>query len=531
MNKLRLLTFYPAFICMLVTVYFTVLDKTFFIETTSAINDVIINDMSWLFSLTAVLAVLLVGYAFFSPISRVKIGGNDAERIYTPFKWFAVSLTTVIAMGILFWSVAEPIVHYYNPPEYLGITPHSAEAVRFSMSTIFVHWTITPYCIYTVSSLVFALALHNLKMKFSIGSMLRPFVGRFIDGPIGDLVDGLALFAVVMGMSATLTSGLLVISEGLKSHLGLPVSPLSYALIAVVIMGTALLSASTGLHRGIQILSRINTWFYVAAILFIFTLGPSSYILSLGVETFGIYLSEFFQRNMVTGASGHSQWPGWWTIAFFASWFAWAPLTSLFLGKIARGYTVRQFIIVNVMLPCLFGFIWFSTFSGTSIYLDDLLDGALYRAYQETGFASVIYVLFDQFPLSSLISVLFILVCVISFITAADSNTDAIGNLCTETEQGKAISSSPLWIKAFWGSAIAFIAWISASYIGIDAVKMLFNLAGLPGMLIVIGAGISLIKFFGMVKIVDNQAVLEPDYQEEHPPHPIVEDSLSIVSK
>lgn len=512
MNRLRLLTFYPAFICMLVTIYFTLLDKTFFIETTSAINNLIIKDMSWLFSLTSVIAVLLVGYAFVSPISLVKIGGKNAERVYPPFKWFAVSLTTVIAMGILFWSVAEPIAHYYNPPEYLNIQPHSASAVQFSMSTMFVHWTITPYCIYTVSSLVFALALHNLKMKFSIGSMLRPFIGRFVDGPIGDLIDGLALFAVVMGMSATLTSGLLVIGEGLNNYVGLAVSPLSYALITVIVMGTALLSASTGLQRGIQILSRINTWFYIAIILFVFTLGPSSYILSLGVESFGIYLSEFFQRTMVTGASGHSQWPGWWTISFFASWFAWAPLTSLFLGKIARGYTVRQFIIVNVALPCLFSFIWFSTFSGSAIYFDDLLQGTLYLAYQETGFASVIYVLFEQLPLASLVSIIFILVCIISFVTAADSNTDAIGNLCMESKKGETVTTSPLWIKAFWGASIAFIAWISASYIGIDAVKMLFNLAGLPGMLIVTGAGISLIKFFSMVNIIDNQAVLEPKH-------------------
>lgn len=144
MKNLRVLTFYPAFVCMLITVYFTVQDKAFFIETTSAINNLIIDDLSWLFSLSAVLAVMLVVYVFFAPISRVKIGGEDATPILSPFKWFAVSLTTVIAMGILFWSVAEPIVHYYNPPAYLNIEPHSAAAVRFSMSTIFVHWTITP---------------------------------------------------------------------------------------------------------------------------------------------------------------------------------------------------------------------------------------------------------------------------------------------------------------------------------------------------------------------------------------------------
>ncbi|WP_217535030.1 BCCT family transporter [Vibrio metschnikovii] len=174
MKKIRILTFYPAFICMLITVYFTVQDKQFFIETTSIINGLIIDKLSWLFSLSAVMAVILITYVFFSPLGRVRIGGEEATPMLSPYRWFAVSLTTVIAMGILFWSVAEPLAHYYNPPEYLGIEAHTPQAIQFAMSTIFVHWTITPYAIYTISSLVFALALYNLRMKFSIGSMLRP---------------------------------------------------------------------------------------------------------------------------------------------------------------------------------------------------------------------------------------------------------------------------------------------------------------------------------------------------------------------
>lgn len=514
MDNLRKATFLPALLCMLITVGFTLLNKEFFISATSAMNDTIISNLSWLFSLSAVSMVCVVVYAYCSSAGNVMIGGEGAERIYSPFKWFAVSLTTVIAMGILFWAVAEPLVHYYNPPEYLAIPSHSAQSISFAMSTIFVHWTITPYAIYTTSSLVFALVFHNLKMKFSIGSMFRPILGKKLDGPIADVIDGLALFAVVMGMAATLTSGLLIIGDGVSKVGGIAVSPFLYGVIALIIIGGALISASSGLQRGIQVLSRINTWFYFFAIAFIFLLGPTSYILSLGVESFGIYLSEFFQRNLITGAAGNSQWPGWWTVAFFASWFAWAPLTSLFLGKIARGYTVKQFIIVNVVLPCVFAFFWFSTFSGTSIYLDNLLDGALYQAYQTTGFASVIYVLFEQFPLSILVSSLFIIVCFITFITAADSNTDAIGSLCIKDASTEKMSS-PLWIKTVWGLSIAFIAWISASYIGVDAIKMLFNLAGLPGLVICIGAMFSLIRLIKLVQVVDGKSILTEDQYQD----------------
>lgn len=510
MKKIRPITFWPAFACLALTVIYTIIDEQNFITATSSLNGLIMANLSWLFNLSAVFLVFVAGYAFFSPVGRVRIGGEGAAPMLTPFRWFAVSLTTVIAMGILFWSVAEPILHYHEPPKYLGVPAESAESMRFAMSTIFVHWTITPYSIYTVAALAFALAFHNLKLQFSIGSMLRPLLGRHVDGVGGQMIDGLALFSVVLGMSATLTSGLLVIGDGMESVLGIEKSALLYAFIAIVIIGSAIVSAASGLYRGIQTLARINTWIYFAGALFIFIVGPTAFILSLGVESLGVYLSDFFARNLVTGASGNDQWPGWWTVAFFASWFAWAPLSCLFLGKIARGYTVRQFIVVNLLLPSLFGFFWFSIFSGSSLFFDTTLGGIMYQAYQESGFASVIYVLFDQLPGSFLISALFIFACFITFITAADSNTDAIGGLCIQGVDAEHLKS-PLWVKAIWGCAIAFVAWISASYIGVDAIKMLFNLSGVPGMVIVVASGLAFLRLASRVRIDGQKVELTPD--------------------
>ncbi|KGJ86866.1 BCCT family transporter [Colwellia psychrerythraea] len=529
MKHLRPITFWPAFVCLVLTVIYTIIDEKNFIAATSALNSMIITNLSWLFNLSAVFLVFVVAYAFFAPISKVRIGGEGSTPLLTPFKWFAVSLTTVIAMGILFWSVAEPILHYYQPPEYLGITPESAQAMRFSMSTIFVHWTITPYCIYTVAALAFALSLHNLKLKFSIGSMLRPILGRWADGVGGQVIDGLALFSVVLGMSATLTSGLLVIGDGFQSIFGIEKSATVYALIAVVIIGSAIVSATTGLQNGIQNLARLNTWIYLIGALFIFIVGPSVFILSLGVESLGVYVSDFFARNLVTGASGNSQWPGWWTVAFFASWFAWAPLSCLFLGKIARGYTVRQFIIVNTLLPSLFGFVWFSIFSGSSLFFDTTQGGIMYDAYKANGFASVIYVLFDQLPGSTILSAIFIFTCFITFITAVDSNTDAIGSLCTKGIDAENIQS-PLWIKACWGGAIAFVAWISASFIGVDGVKMLFNLSGVPGMLIVVGSAFAFIKLANRVVITGNIVELRPDALDGRKSEDVAPQTATVIA-
>ncbi|SHM74312.1 Choline-glycine betaine transporter [Halomonas cupida] len=507
MKRIRPLTFWPACLCLCVTIIYTVIDKNNFISATSSLNDAIIDHLSWLFDLSALFLVGVVIYAFFAPIGRVRIGGEDATPLLTPFRWFAISLTTVIAMGILFWSVAEPIVHYQEPPAYLGITAQTPEAMRFAMSTIFVHWTITPYSIYTVAALTFALSFHNLKLKFSIGSMLRPLLGKRVNGLGGQIIDGIALFAVVLGMSATLSSGILVIADGLAATFGIGKSPLVLAIIAIVIIGSAILSAATGLHRGIQTLARINTWLYFIGAIFIFVVGPTTFILSIGVESLGVYLSDFFSRSLATGASGNSQWPGWWTVAFFASWFAWAPLSCLFLGKIARGYRVRQFIIVNLLLPSAFSFLWFSIFSGSSLFFDMTQNNIMYNAYQESGFASLIYILFDQLPGSTILSALFIFACVITFITAADSNTDAIGGLCTHGVTADN-TSSPLWVKAMWGGAVAFVAWVSASYIGVDGIKMLFNLSGVPGLMIVVCAAAAFLKMCRQVELTSQGALL-----------------------
>lgn len=526
MGKLKPITFWPAFICLVLTVAYTLIDKQHFITGTSALNTMIMANLSWLFNLSALLMVFIAAYAFFTPIGRVRIGGEKASQMLTPFRWFAVSLTTVIAMGILFWSVAEPVLHYNEPPVSLGVTPSSPESMRFSMSTMFVHWTITPYAIYTVAGLAFALAFHNLKLPFSIGSMLRPILGRWVDGIGGQVIDGLALFSVVLGMSATLTSGLLAISDGLESVLGIGKSTTGYAIIAVVIIGAALISAASGLHRGIQTLARINTWLYFLGVLFIFIFGPTAFILSLGTESLGVYLSNFFERNLVTGASGNDPWPGWWTVAFFASWFAWAPLSCLFLGKIARGYTVRQFILVNLIMPSAFGFVWFSVFSGSSLFFETTMGGIMYEAYQSNGFSSVIYVLFDQLPGSTIISGLFIFACFITFVTAADSTTDAIGGLCMKGVDSEHLKS-PIWVKVIWGCAVTFVAWMSASFIGTDAIKMLFNLSGVPGMLIVLGAGFSFLRLARKVEISGNIVELKPtssakEEKENRLPDPIL---------
>ncbi|WP_133491262.1 BCCT family transporter [Alcanivorax sp. 24] len=492
-RQLKPIAFWPALIAMLAALILIAIDQRRFIDITTQINTILIHTLSPLFLYSALGLLLLCLATFISPLGKVRIGGATAEPIYSPFRWFSVSLTTVIAMGILFWAVAEPVVHFHEPPAFSGSRPGSDGALRFAMSSLFVHWTLAPYAIYTVTALTFALGFHNHGYGFSIGTLLRPLAGDRFQGRFGELVDGLVLFSVVVGMSAVLSGGLLLIGDGLRVLFDIPKSGTVYALAASFIISVALLSAATGLRGGIQLLARVNAVLFIALMLYLLLVGPGDFILRVSGDALTAYLGDFFPRHLMTREPASSQWSAWWTTAFFASWFAWAPLSCLFLGKIARGYTVRQFILVNLVLPSAFGILWFSAFGASALYFDIHDHGALYQTYKDQGLAAISYQLFSYLPGSFVLGLFFIFACLISFITAADSNTDAIGGLCTRAVTAEAMTS-PFTIKLLWAAIIGAVGWSSATYLGVDGIKMLANLAGLPGLVIVLGSAGSLIR-------------------------------------
>ena len=490
--RLKPIAFWPALLAMVAALALIAVDQARFVALTTYLNRLLIDTLSPVFLYAALGLLVLCVLVFVSPLGGTRLGGADARPIYSPFRWFSVSLTTVIAMGILFWAVAEPVVHFHEPPPFTGLAAGGEAAQRFALSTVFVHWTLVPYAIYTVAALTFALGFHNHGYGFSVDALLRPLLGERLRGPASEAVDGLVLFSVVVGMSAVLSGGLLLIGDGLRALFDIDAGSRVYALTAAFIIAVALLSAASGLAGGIQLLARINTVLFLALMVYLLVAGPVGFVARLGGESLNLYLHEFLSRHLMLDEPPGSQWSGWWTTAFLASWFAWAPLSCLFLGKIARGYTVRQFILVNLLLPSAFGVLWFSTFGASALYFDAHHQAALYRVYQDQGLAAIAYQLFDYLPGGFVVSLLFIVACMISFITATDSNTDAIGGLCTRSVTARDMDTA-FTIKLLWGAVIGAVGWSSATYLGVDGIKMLANLAGLPGLVIVLGAAGSLV--------------------------------------
>ncbi|PPC73996.1 BCCT transporter [Pokkaliibacter plantistimulans] len=514
-NNIRPLVFWPPFLLLLIAVAMSLYDLDGFLKTTSAINDWILDRFAWLFSFGTLSMVAVCVWVCFSPLARVRIGGAEARPMLSKWRWFSITLCTTVAIGILFWATAEPMYHLYSPPESLHLTPNSPEAAKFALSTLYLHWSFTPYAIYAVPALMFALAHYNLGKPFSLASAFTPLVGDRLQGKKGQLLDALALFALVAGMAASLGTGVMTLSGGLNSLLGIPSNTLTQGLITLAIVCTFILSAASGLQKGIAVLSNLNTKLFFAACLFLFLFGPTTYILGFGMESLGEYVTQFFQKSLFTGAISGDPWPRWWTIFYWANWLAWAPVTALFLGKIARGYTVREFMVVNLILPASFAIVWMAIFGGTALHMDMHNNGLLHNALEKLGPESVIYTVLNQLPLAGLTSLVFVFVAFLSYVTAADSNTEAMSNLCSQNgsqrmeHDEQEASSGNLKMKLVWGGTIGFVAWVMTGFAGIDGIKMMSNLGGLPALFIILGITASLVKVLlsaDLLGMADNRA-------------------------
>lgn len=458
---------------------------------TSAVNSWILDHFSAAFSWGTFLFVLSCLWAYFSPLGRVRIGGPDAKPILSKWNWFSVTLCTTIAIGILFWATAEPVFHLTGPPGGLGISPGSDEAAEFAMTSLYMHWSFTPYAIYCVPGLAFALAYYNLGKDFSLSGPLSLVLGPRLKGLGSDIIDALALFALVAGVAASLGAGMMSISGGISKVAGISNTPLLQGAVTLAIVGAFVVSSVSGLQRGIKVLSDINIKFFFALCLFIFAVGPTFYILESAWQGVQNYAVEFLPRSVGLGVGGDRRWAQDWTVFYWANWLAWAPITALFLGRISRGYTVRQYIHMNFFLPSVFAIIWMSVFGGAAMHIDLAETGALGEALTRFGPESIAYEVLSRYPLASLLMITFIFVSFISYVTAADSNTEAIAAVCQKTPtdhnlEAASTGHSTTIIKIILATFIGGAAYVMTAFSGIDGVRMLSNLGGLPALILVL---------------------------------------------
>ena len=311
--------FWPTFVLLISALIFSIVDQELFLKGTVFINDFIITQFGWLFSSGTLLMFLTCVVLYFHPISKTIIGGENAKPMLNKWQWFSIVLCTTIATGIIFWGTAEPIFHATSPPGFSGLTSKSESLAAFSMSIMYLHWSFTPYAIYAVPAVVFALAFYNKKLPFSLQSTLFPLFTNNNKKWIGIGIDGICLYALVAGMAAALGAGILSISGGLKYLVGIESSWL-LLMLTLIIVFSFVLSAISGLMKGIRILSDINAKIFIFLALFVLVTSDTMAIVKLSLEGLGLYLRSFLEYGTLSILYPDDPWPKSWTTFYWANW-------------------------------------------------------------------------------------------------------------------------------------------------------------------------------------------------------------------
>lgn len=482
--KLRMAIFLPMSGILLVAIILGLIAPKMFYDAENAIVQFAFANFGWLFQISGNIFLFICLWIMCSKYGDIKLGGKDSKPTMSMWNWFAISLCAGIATGILFWGIAEPMTHFMNPPKELGLTPGTEAAAMFSMTTTFIHWTFIPYGMYALAGVGIAFATYNMKLPYQISSTLYPVFGKNIKGVVGAIVDNISLFAMAGGVAAVLGVAAMQIGSGLNILTGIETGKALWVAILLVIVVTYIISSYTGLNRGIKWLSDKNSKLFLLIMIFIFIVGPTQFILSFGTQSVGHFIQNYFVRTHYLSPIDGSMWPRWWPIYYWAIWLAYAPLTGMFLARISKGRTLRQFMTVNLILPAAFGLIWFSVFGGSAIRLE--LNGAgIWESIQTNGLEVSVYAFLKNFPLSTFMSALFVLAIYVSVVTLADSMTTTVASLST-TAYNNDEQEPPNKVKIFWGlvmssmAIINLIAGKAGEISGIDATKQIATVAGFP---------------------------------------------------
>ena len=438
--------------------------------------------------------IFLIGvmYFAFSKTGNIKFGGKDAKPELSTWAYWTIALCAGIGTGIMFWGPIEPIYFAFNVPQGVNAAPGSAEAIQFAMNKSFMHWAFTPYALYTLCGLSIAYAVYNMKMPNTVSSGMTLLFGKkFLKSKWKDVVDIIALTAICSGLAGALGNGLIQLGFGIEMISGIPSGPVLWVSIAVLITTIYTISSISGLHKGIKFLSDKNAWVFIGFLLIVVVAGPTKYIMDLTVQSFAHYLNDFFEASVFLSPGNTDMWPEWWDTFYLADWLSFSPLIGLFLARISYGRTVREFILINLIAPAIFAVLWFGTFGG--FVLDLQLTGTfdMVGYINTAGFDGVMLKLAEFLPLGSIIQPLIILTVMLSYVTMADSMTSSISLMSLKDSNQK---EAPIAIKVFWGSLMGVLAVIFVTAGGIDGVKVLLAIAGLPVLLVMI------LLFAGIVK-------------------------------
>ncbi|HEY0890625.1 MAG TPA: BCCT family transporter [Nocardioides sp.] len=450
----------------------------------------VLEDTGWLFVLTASAFVVFVIWLAASRFGDIRLGRDDEEPEFRTSSWVAMMFSAGMGIGLMFYGVSEPISHLVTPPPGTG-EAGNPEAVQNAMATTMFHWTLHPWAIYSVVGLSIAYGVYRKGRLQLISAAFEPLIGRHAHGGWGRLIDILAIFATLFGSAASLGLGALQIRSGLQvvSGIGQTGNAVIVGIIAVLTV-CFVLSAVSGVAKGIQWLSNINMVLAVTLALFLFVAGPTVFMLNLIPTSVGSYIEQLPMMAARTGAEGAEiqDWLGSWTVFYWAWWLSWTPFVGMFIARISRGRTIRQFVTGVLLVPSLVSVLWFCVMGGAAIDLQKKgtdIAGA-------GGLESQLFTTLDAFPLATVTTILVMALVAIFFVSGADAASIVMGTL---SEHGTQHPRRPTVI--FWGVATGAVAAVMLLVGGEDALTGLQSItivAALPFVLVMVGLAVALVR-------------------------------------
>lgn len=482
----------PVFYISVTIALAFILWGAFFPENVNSVTGMIQGNISeqfgWFYLIAATIFVLFALFLIVSPYGKIRLGKPDERPEYSYFTWFAFLFTAGMGIGLVFWGVAEPLYHYYGPPDQEAeSTAAAAAALQYS----FFHWGIHPWSIYAVVALTLAYFKFRKDEPGVISATFRPLIGDKVDGPIGMLIDVIAVFATTFGIATSLGFGAVQVTGGLSYTFDfITNNPFTQIVVIGIITILFLASAMSGLNRGIRILSMTNVALAILLMLFVLILGPTVYIMDSFTTTIGSYIQNLPSMSFSTNTfSGDREWLESWTIFYWAWWIAWSAFVGTFIARVSRGRTIREFVLGVLAVPTIFSGLWFAVFGSTAIFLDGENNGGLYNLMVDQGDEIALFTLLDQFPLSAVMLIVAILLIVSFFITSADSGTFVLGMLTTNGSL-----NPPNSVKFTWGMIVSASAAVLLLSDGIGGLETAMIIAALPFTVIMLFMMVSLLK-------------------------------------
>lgn len=478
----------PSIIFIVLTSFVAAL----FPEQTSAVLDVIKNfifvNLNWVYVWSVTIFVFFMLYLLLSKYGNIRLGSNDSKPQHSYFSWIAMLFAAGMGIGLMYFSVAEPMQHYSSP--IFADSDAITRAKNAQLYTFF-HWGVHAWAIYGIVGLSMSYFTYRYKLPLSLRSCFYPLLKDRINGGWGNVIDVFALCSTVFGITTTLGFGVVQINSGLVNMNIFPDTSFTYQIIIVsVLVGIAILSAVTGVSKGIKILSSINIVVVILLLLFVVAVGPTTHLLGSFTEGIGNYISSFVALSFNTHSYNTDELPWFydWTILYWAWWISWAPYVGLFIAKISKGRTIKSFVAAVLIIPTTFNFIWMTVFGNSAIWIDNAIaDGALSSI---AGNPDVLMFRFLEYlPFSGLTSLVVILIIIIFFVTSADSGIVVMDSIATKN------STEPSKLQiVLWGILLAVISLVLLNAGGLVALQSMTLITALPFSIIMLLFIVSLVK-------------------------------------